>query len=69
MSLQSCHSRDLNLLPVEPSVDITNRESLINWLVWNDPNGCYTDSDSVREDMPIITLETALNLYFDQLQG
>ena len=69
MSLQSYHSRDLNLLPVEPSVDITNRESLINWLVWNDPNGCYADSDSVREDMPIISLETALNLYFDQLQG
>jgi hypothetical protein len=59
----------LNLVPLEPSVNIQSRESLINWLVWNDPNGCYTDTDSINEDLPILTLETALNLYFDQKEG
>ena len=54
---------------LEPSVNIKNRESLINWLEWNDSNGCYSDADSINEDMPILSLETALNLYFDQLQG
>mgnify|MGYP003657989653 FL=1 len=54
---------------LEPSVNIKNRESLINWLEWNDSNGCYSDTDSINEDMPILSLETALNLYFDQLQG
>jgi|APSaa5957512493_1039668.scaffolds.fasta_scaffold238967_2 hypothetical protein len=53
----------------EPIVNIKNRESLINWLVWNDSNGCYSDADSINEDMPILSLETALNLYFDQREG
>ena len=59
----------MNLLPQGPSVDIQDRESVINWLVWNDCNGCYTDTDSINEDMPILSLETAIKLYFDQLEG
>ena len=59
----------MNLLPREPSADIQDRESVINWLEWNDSNGCYSDADSINEDMPILSLETALNLYFDQKEG
>jgi hypothetical protein len=52
---------------LEPIVNIKNRESLINWLVWNDSNGCYSDADSIHEDLPILTLENALEYYNDQL--
>lgn len=33
----------------EPLVDPTKRESAIAWLIWNDPNGCYTDADTALE--------------------
>jgi hypothetical protein len=26
-----------------------SRQDLISWLCWNDPNGVYTDEDSLRE--------------------
>ena len=35
------------------------REDIIAWLVWNDRNGIYTDEDSVAEDYPPLTLESA----------
>jgi hypothetical protein len=35
------------------------REDIIAWLVWNDRNGIYTDEDSVLEDYPPLTLESA----------
>ena len=35
------------------------RESIINWLCWNDPNGIWTDDDSVAEDKQPLTLEAA----------
>ena len=37
------------------------REVLIAWLVWNDPNGVWTDSDSQSEGMPPLTLDEARN--------
>jgi hypothetical protein len=38
------------------------REDIIAWLVWNDRNGIYTDEDSVLEDYPPLTLESAREL-------
>ena len=35
------------------------REQLIEWLVWNDGNGVYTDEDSEAEGYPPLTLEKA----------
>lgn len=32
---------------------------VIAWLVWNDPNGCYTDEDCATEGLEPLTLETA----------
>lgn len=42
-------------LPENPT-----REQLIGWLVWCDPNGCYTDEDNAVEypDEPPMDLET-----------
>jgi hypothetical protein len=35
------------------------REQLIEWLVWNDGNGVYTDEDSIAEGYGQLTLEAA----------
>ena len=35
------------------------REQIIKWLKWNDPNGVWTDSDSVAEGKPRMTLVEA----------
>lgn len=35
------------------------RDDIIEWLVWNDGNGVYSDIDSEAEDYPLLTLETA----------
>ena len=35
------------------------REEIIAWLVWNDPNGVWTDKDSEAEGWRPITLEAA----------
>ena len=48
----------LQLEPLEPQVDITNRDSLIAWLTWND----YQWADQYT----IMTLETALTHYFEE---
>ena len=37
----------------------TTREELIDWLCYNDTNGCYTDEDCDAEGLPRLTLETA----------
>ena len=35
------------------------REDLIEWLIWNDPNGVWSDSDSVAEGKIPISIEQA----------
>jgi hypothetical protein len=34
----------------------STREHLIQWLVWNDGNGCYTDDDARAEGHEPLTL-------------
>jgi hypothetical protein len=46
-----------------------NREELINWLCWNDPNGIYRDEDSIREGMDVLSYEQAYELYLNQSKG
>ena len=46
-----------------------NREELINWLCWNDPNGVYRDEDSIREGMEVLSYEEAYELYLNQSKG
>ena len=35
------------------------RQQIIVWLIWNDPNGIYTDRDSEAEGYPSLTIATA----------
>jgi len=37
------------------------REQVIDWLCWNDPNGCYTDEDAEAEGYEPLSLEEAGN--------
>ena len=43
------------------------REQIVNWLMWNDPNGTYSDLDSEADDMKAITLENARQIMRDQI--
>lgn len=43
------------------------RDEIIAWLCWNDPNGTYSDRDSLAEGMKAITLEEARRIMMDQL--
>ena len=38
------------------------REEIIEWLVWNDGNGVYTDEDSEAERYPPLTQERARSI-------
>ena len=44
-----------------------DRESLIDWLVWNDPNGVYRDIESLNEFGNVLTRENALEIVLNQL--
>lgn len=46
-----------------------NREELIDWLCWNDPNGVYRDMDCYRKGIDFLTYEEALELYIKQSEG
>jgi hypothetical protein len=48
--------------------DVT-REELILWLSWNDPNGVYTDEDSMGEFERIMTKEEGIECMKNQLQN
>lgn len=43
------------------------REQIIAWLVWNDPNGTYTDRDSESDGMGPLTLSEARRIMRDQI--
>jgi hypothetical protein len=34
---------------LKAKITFMSRDEIINWLKWNDPNGVYSDSDSLRE--------------------
>ena len=41
-----------------------NRLKIIQFLQWNDRNGCYTDEDCDLEDIPRMTYEDAVKYFF-----
>lgn len=52
-----------------PAVDIASRESLIAWLIANDPNGCYADDECTEELGAPASLETLRFCYRLQTTG
>ena len=46
----------------------SSRLTLIDWLVWNDPNGSYTDDDSEADDRDPMTTDEAWELIDESLR-
>jgi hypothetical protein len=44
-----------------------SRTQLINWLTWNDPNGCYTDEANMLEFDRKLSTDELLNLVLTQI--
>ena len=44
-----------------------SREDLITWLCWNDPNGIYSDEDSIAEDRLPLELNQAREILYEQI--
>lgn len=44
-----------------------SRETLIDWLSWNDPNGIYSDDASIREFGSVMSKEEAVFLVCKQM--
>ena len=57
------HSRDFQ----NQLLAAGSREQIIEWLVWNDPNGTYVDAGSALEDLPPLTLERAREIMSAQV--
>lgn len=38
------------------------RQQLIDWLAWNDANGCYTDEDCRNEGLQLLTHDEARSI-------
>lgn len=49
----------------QPVVDDTDRVSMLRWLQWNDPNGCYTDEVCLHERCKCISWAEARTLFLD----
>ena len=45
----------------------SSRQDLIDFMVWNDRNGCFTDQECEEEGLPILTFEDASNLISDTI--
>lgn len=45
----------------------SSREVVLDWLQWNDANGCFTDERAAVEDFDPMTLDEAWSLVFEAL--
>lgn len=45
------------------------REQCIEWLCWNDKNGCYSDSQSIQEFGKIMSKKEATEIILNQYWG
>lgn len=44
-----------------------SRETIINWLQWNDRNGIYTDEQSLKEFGKILSREEGIEIMTHQI--
>ena len=52
---------------LQTELNTWSRESLIEWLSWNDRNGVYRDEDSLREFDNILSKEEAVEIIIRQI--
>ena len=63
------HYWDIFDIPEEKLISIVHsisRQDLIKWLSWNDPNGIYSDSQSLKEFDRIMTREEGVEILLRQ---
>ena len=49
-------------------IDNLSRNDIIEWLMWNDRNGVYSDVDSLREFGAVMTKEEGLEILQRQVE-
>jgi len=52
---------------LQTELNTWSRESLIDWLCWNDRNGVYKDEESMREFGNILGKEEAIQIMTNQI--
>jgi len=45
-----------------------NREDMIEWLMWNDPNGIYSDEQSLREFGNVMSRDEGVEIMLRQAE-
>lgn len=50
---------ELSEIEIKEELKTWSRIKCIFWLYWNDPNGIWTDEDSIGEGYPVLTPKTA----------
>lgn len=59
---------ELSQVELEKEIATWTREQLIQWLSWNDPNGVYTDQDSLAEFGNIMSIEEGREIMLAQIK-
>ena len=63
--------QDIIQLPEEKLLLLINsmsREDLIEWLSWNDPNGIYSDSQSMKEFGRVMSRDEGMEILLRQCE-
>jgi len=50
-------------------LEAADRDAIIAWLCWNDPNGAYTDEDCEDEGLRPMPVDLAQSIMHRQLEG
>jgi len=58
---------DLQQIQLNEFLKHTSREEIIDWLKWSDPNGIYTDQESIREFGSMMTKEEGVEIMKRQI--
>ncbi|PRY55486.1 hypothetical protein B0I27_101458 [Arcticibacter pallidicorallinus] len=59
---------ELSLEKVILQINALSREDMVEWLNWNDPNGIYSDEQSLKELGNRITKEEATEIMLRQIE-
>lgn len=58
---------ELNGAVLATELNSWSRLDLIEWLIWNDPNGVYRDEESLQEMGNILTKEEGIKIITKQI--